>query len=183
MLARERCFLYISINLSYATNKLMSDPARVKADIVPYTAEYSRVVRSWVDSEETYLNVSRGTGFPPPDDVVDSWQRDGVSSYLLFTEGKPVAYGELWIRKLERTVEIVHLIVDQYRRSRGYGTKMLELLFNRAASRPDVSTVLVNLSADASDALGCYLKAGFELAGTSAHVEGLRMMRLVQSGR
>jgi len=159
----------------------MSDPIRIKADIVPYTAEYSRVVRSWLESLETYRDVSRGTDFPPPEDVVDSWQRDGVSSFLLFAEGKSVAYGELWSRRLERAVEIVHLVVDPFKRSRGYGTKMLELLFNRAASRADVSKVLVNLYTDNEEALACYLKAGFELVGTSTHIEGLQMIKPVRS--
>ena len=49
----------------------MSEPARVKADIIPYTAEYSKVVLSWIDSEETYRNLCRGNRFPPTDDLVD----------------------------------------------------------------------------------------------------------------
>ena len=103
----------------------MTEPTRVKADIVPYTAEYSQVVRSWIDSEETYLHLCRSREFPPADDIVDSWQRQKVASYLLFSEGMPVAYGEIWDRRVERAVEIAHLIVDNTRRSRGYGTKML----------------------------------------------------------
>ncbi len=158
----------------------MSEPTRVKADIIPYAAEYSQLVRSWIDSEETFRNVCRGTEFPPPDDIIDSWQRAELAAYLLSSDGKPVAYGELWERKMERAVEIAHLIVDPYKRSRGYGTKMLELLYNRAAARPGITKVLINLYADSEEALGCFLKAGFELTGTARHVQGLQMMRVVR---
>jgi RimJ/RimL family protein N-acetyltransferase len=158
----------------------MSEPTRVKADIVPYTPEYSAVVRSWIDSPETYRLVCRGISFPPPDDIVDSWQRQGVSSYLLFSERRPVAYGELWDRRTEQAIELAHMIVDQYLRSQGYGTKLLQLLYDRAAERPGIARVLINLYHQSPEALSCYLKAGFELVGTTAHVEGLRMSRLVK---
>jgi ribosomal protein S18 acetylase RimI-like enzyme len=161
----------------------MPDPIRVKADLIPYREEYAPVVRSWIDSEETLFNVCRGREFPPADDIVDSWQRDNVSSYVLLSAGRPVAYGELWERKLERAVEIAHLIVDNGKRSRGYGTKILELLYDRAAGRPDVTKVLINLYTESQEALGCYLKAGFDIIGTSEHTQGLRMIRTVHPAK
>jgi ribosomal protein S18 acetylase RimI-like enzyme len=158
----------------------VSEPTRVKADIVPYTAEYSKVVLSWIDSEETYRNLCRGTVFPPTDDLVDSWQREGISSYLLLAFGKPVAYGELWERPLELAVEIAHLIVAPFNRFQGYGTKMLELLYQRAAQRRNVAKVILNFFSGDEVALGCYLKAGFELVSTTNYVAGLRMERMVK---
>ncbi len=158
----------------------MSDSTRIKADIIPYTAEFSAVVRAWIDSEETYFFVCRGKDFPPPDDIVDSWQRREIVSHLLFSENKPVAYGELWHRPLERAIEIAHLIVDPHRRGRGFGTKMVELLYQRAATRSGVTKILANLYNDSTVALGCYLKAGFELIGTADYTMGLRLIRLVR---
>ncbi|MEW5995943.1 MAG: GNAT family N-acetyltransferase [Candidatus Zixiibacteriota bacterium] len=153
---------------------------RVKADIVPYTAEYSRTVLSWINSEETYFNLCKGTEFPPPDELVESWQRDGVSSYLLFAEGRPVAYGELWSRPLELAIEIAHLIVDPMQRGRGFGSKMLGLLYQRAAERPNVAKVILNFYTGDESILGCYLKAGFELVSVGSSEEGMRMERLVK---
>ncbi len=158
----------------------MADRTNVKADLIPYTPEYSGVVRSWIDTEETYQLVCRGISFPPPDDIVESWQREGVKSYLLFSERKPVAYGELWQRQLDQGIEIAHVMVDQYRRSRGFGTKLVQLLYERAATQRGVAKVLVNLYHHSEEALGCFLKAGFELTGTAVHVEGLKLMRLVR---
>jgi ribosomal protein S18 acetylase RimI-like enzyme len=158
----------------------LNEFTRVKADLVPYAAEYSRVILSWIDSEQTCRNLCRATEFPPPDDLVDSWQREGISSYLLFAESKPVAYGELWEKPLETAVEIAHLIVDPYQRSRGFGTKLLKLLYDRAAQRPNVAKVILNLFNSDEIALGCYLKAGFELVGITSYATGLRMVRMVK---
>ncbi len=155
------------------------EPARAKADIIPYSAEYSGQVRSWIESEETYRDVCRGQEFPPPDDIIDSWQRSGMASHLLFSRSKPVAYGELWERPLEMAVEIAHLIVDPFKRTCGYGVKMLELLYQRAAHRENVAKVVLNLYGENEIALGCYLKAGFEIVGTSSYTVGLRMVRMV----
>lgn len=158
----------------------MSEPIRVRADLVPYTAEYSNLVRSWLDSPETFSRVCRGrTDFPPAEDIVDSWQRDGVTAYLLLADRKPVAYGELWERPTEMAVEITHLMVDQFRRSEGLGTRMLKLLCERAAERPGVQKVILFLTGDNEEALGCYMKAGFELVGTTQAVMGLKMVRYI----
>lgn len=157
----------------------MTERTRVKADIVPFSLEYAQVVRSWIDTEETYKNVCRGKDFPPPDDLVESWQRDSVSSYILLWNRKPVAYGELFNRPLEMAVEITHLIVDRFQRSEGYGVKMLDLLYNRAAGRPNVAKVVLNMYGDCEVTLGCYLKAGFIIEATSSYTVGFRMARMV----
>lgn len=158
----------------------MDDPTRVKADIIPYLPEYARTVYSWIDSEETYRNVCRGSEFPPPDDLIDSWQRNGMSAYLLSSHGKPTAYAEIWNRPLDVAVELAHLLVDPARRSQGFGTKMLELLYQRAAQRDNVAKVLINLYGESEEVLGCYLKAGFELLGTTTYTTGLKLIRSVE---
>jgi ribosomal protein S18 acetylase RimI-like enzyme len=158
----------------------MTGPISVRADIIPYAEEYAPVVRSWIDSEETLFNVCRGKEYPPAEDIVVSWQRDDVSSFIMLADRKPVAYGELWTRANERAVEICHLIVEPFKRGNGFGTKMLELLYQRAADRPNTIKVVINLYGENDEALGCYLKAGFELLGTTTHTMGLRMVRIVK---
>lgn len=157
----------------------MDDSTRVKADLIPYSDEYARDVRSWIECEETYKAVCRGNDFPPPDDIVRSWQRQGVSSYILLSDRKPIAYGELWARPLEMAVEINHVLVSPYERDKGYGVKTLELLYNRV-SRKGVAKVLINLWDENEAALSCYLKAGFELLGTAKLGTGLRLVRMIQ---
>lgn len=154
--------------------------SQAKADIVGYTKENSLAVRSWIDSEETWQALSPGREFPPPENVVDSWQSAKVSSYVLMSANKIVAYGELWDKPQRLAVEISHLLVDPFKRGEGYGTKMLELLFQRASRRQGVSQVLINLLGEDQDILSCYLKAGFEIVGTTSHTTGLRLTRVVE---
>ena len=158
----------------------MTESTRAQADIVPYTAEYEQLVRGWIDSEETYRHVCQATDFPPPEDIVGNWQRVDVAAYILLTDRQPVAYGELWDRPVEMGAEIGHLLVDPYKRSRGYGSLMLQLLFERASGRPRVQKVMLHLFGGDEIVLGCYLKAGFELTGTTAAGSGLKMVRLVE---
>ncbi|UCD65020.1 MAG: GNAT family N-acetyltransferase [Candidatus Zixiibacteriota bacterium] len=157
----------------------MSASSHPKADIVPFTKEYSGTVRAWIDSAEVFKDVCRGKNFPPATDIVDTWQRKDVSSYLLFTGGKPVAYAELWSRPNEMAVEVAHLIVDPARRSQGYGSRLLQLLYEQGAARQDVAKIVAHLYSDNRVALGCLLKGGFELAGTTGYTQGLRVVRLV----
>jgi GNAT superfamily N-acetyltransferase len=148
----------------------MSSPSHPKADIVPYTREYAQTVRSWLDTKEALHDVCRGKDFPPPGDIVDTWQRKEVSSYLLFSSGNPVAYAELWN----------NLVVNPTRRKEGFGTRLVELLYEQGAARNDVAKVIINLYNENSAALNCFLKAGFELVGTTTYTQGLRIVRMVR---
>ena len=67
----------------------MTDKTLTKADLVPFTVDYLDDVHSWIESEETYLFVCRGKDFPPDKNIVKSWQRKGINSYLLMSGGKP----------------------------------------------------------------------------------------------
>jgi len=157
----------------------VSKPISVKADIVPYSKDYARVIRSWIDSPKTYRNVCRGNDYPPPQNIVETWQRKGVTSYILFSNNKPVAYGELWNRPHELAYEIAHLIVEPTNRFQGYGTKMLQLLYQRGVSHKGVAKVIINLYKENTAILGCYFKAGFQISSTTTYTEGLRLIRLV----
>lgn len=161
----------------------MNDHTSIKADIIPYTPDYAREVRSWIDSPETLMHLCRSKEFPPAEDIVDSWQRSGVSSFIMSMQGKPVAYGELCERKIEQAVEICHLIVNPRRRDEGLGSKMLQLLYERAATRAGVGRVIINLFTGSQEALACYMKAGFEVASTTVHTEGLVLIRTVQRSK
>lgn len=158
----------------------MVKPITIKADLIPYSDEYDEFIRKWIDCEETFKFVCRGTDFPPPDNIISSWQRSTVKSFLLIDSGKPVAYGELWRREDEMAFEIGHILVEPYKRSLGYGTKLVELLYQRAASRSDIAKVIIKLFEENPIALGCFMKAGFEITGTTSYIAGLRMIRFIK---
>ena len=158
----------------------MADSKAIKADIIPYNSGHSSLVHSRIDNEKCHYNLCLGRGFPPPENLVDSWQRDTVKTYLMVTGSDPVAYGELWSKPFEMAVEIAHLLVDPARRSMGYGTRMIELLFELASQRKELASVHLNLFVDSKEALNCYLSAGFELVGAANYTTGLKMVRMIK---
>ena len=158
----------------------MSNSKTIKADLVPFNLHFDALVLSWIDSEKCYYDLCLGKGFPPPIDLVDSWQKEGVKSYLMYAQGEPVSYGEFWERPFELAVEIAHLLVDPAKRSQGYGTRMVELMFDKACERTDIASVHLNLFVQSKAALNCYLKAGFELVSAANYATGLKMIRMLK---
>jgi RimJ/RimL family protein N-acetyltransferase len=152
----------------------VTESTSAKADLIPFSHSFAQRVASWIDSAETYCNMT-GELTEPPEDVVESWQQVDVKAFLLMAHGQPLAYGEIWDRPVELAAEIGHLIVDPARRGRGYGTKMLQLLTQRAAQNARVRRVILNFHGGDETVLGCYLKAGFELVASGSGGEGLRM--------
>lgn len=75
-------------------------------------------------------------------------------------------------------MEIAHLIVDPSFRSEGFGAKMVDLLFKRGINKPGIAKVVANLYAENPIALGCFMKTGFELVGTTTYTEGLRLVKM-----
>ncbi|MCB2231791.1 GNAT family N-acetyltransferase [bacterium] len=158
----------------------MSDQTRVKADIVRYTAEYARTVHSWIDSEETATNLEIDTDYPPLEEVIEGWQQENMVSYLLLSGSGPVAYAELWYRPAELAIQVRRLLVAPKYRENGFGCKMLLLLCEIAGRRKEVAKVYLTVNWDNRTALGCYLKAGFTVAGTTHDKPGLYLTRLVE---
>lgn len=158
----------------------MSDQTRSKADIVKYTSEYAHAVRSWIDSEDTAASLEVLSEYPPTDDIVDTWQEEHMSSYLLLSANGPVAYAELWDRPAELAIEVRRLLVAPKYRDNGFGCKMLSLLHEIVSRRKDVAKVFITVDWDNRSALGCYLKSGFTVAGTTHDRPGLYLTRIVE---
>jgi len=156
------------------------EPIEIKADLIPYADEFAESIHSWIDSEETFRFVTRGVGYPPSAEVVKTWQREGISSYILFSNQKPIAYGELWTRPNELAIEIAHVVVNPVHRGEGYGVKLINLLYDRVVARGNVIKVTAVVHHDNDSALSCFIKAGFELAGTTKFTKSLKMIKLIK---
>lgn len=161
----------------------MSEPTRVKADIVPYTAEYAATVQGWIDSEETFRALGGHEEYPPADDLVASWQTEQRTSHLLFSNNRPIAFAQLWDHPLEMAVEIEHLLVKPDMRNHGVGSRMLVLLYEFASRWRGLAKVIAHVPQDQPAALACCLKAGFSMEGMSSFKNSIRMLRLVDRRR
>jgi GNAT superfamily N-acetyltransferase len=156
----------------------MADDTKQKADIIPYTAEFSGIVRGWIDSARTARNLGILDGYPPDDSIPERWQKSGVHGFILITGGVPVAYADVVERPPLLAVEFMHVLVEPSVRNQGYGSLMLNLLYDRVAHRREIAKVIINLEGDNKAALGCYFRAGFELAAANQYVAGLTLVRL-----
>lgn len=156
------------------------EPIEIKADLIPYADEYAETIHSWIESEETFKFVTRGVGYPPSNQIVKTWQREGMTSHVLLSNQKPIAYGELWDRPNELATEIAHLIVDPIHRGEGYGVKLIKLLYERVVTRGNVIKVTAVVHHENDLALSCFVKAGFELSGTTKFTKSIKMIRLVK---
>ena len=161
----------------------MTDPTRVKADIVPYTPDYAATVRSWIDSEETFRAVCGQGEYPPPDDLIESWQTEQRTSHLLFSHSRPIAFAQLWDHPLEMAVEIEHLVVKPDMRNQGVGSRMLILLYEFSSRWRGLAKVIAHVPQDNPAALACCIKAGFSMEGMSSFKNSIRMLRLVDRRR
>jgi ribosomal protein S18 acetylase RimI-like enzyme len=168
-----------SADIVYIPILIVMEPIEIKADLIPYADEYAETIHSWIDSEETFKFITRGVGFPPSVEVAKTWQREGMSSYILLSNQKPIAYGELWIRPNELAIEIAHVIVDKAHRGEGYGVKLIKLLYDRVVARGDVIKVTAVVHHENDSALSCFVKAGFELSGTTKFTKSLKMIKLI----
>ena len=89
------------------------------------------------------------------------------------------------------------LAEQAFKRGLGYITKSLDKAIEKgkadqalkdkvlgnikqAQMKREVTRVMINLYNDNEIALGCYLKAGFELVGTATHTMGLKMVRVIR---
>lgn len=148
------------------------------ADIISFTEAYSALVRSWVDSERTYRQLGGRGDWPPSDELITGRQTNQMDAYVLVADRRPVAYAELWPQPQQMALEVRWLLVDPQRRDEGFGSKMLEMLWQRASNRRGIARLVITLEGENREALGCYLRAGFSISGTTGS-PGLTLHRLV----
>ena len=96
----------------------------------------------------------------PTSQTFAEWHADpDVEAYLL-SDGRPVAYGELWVSTTEDEVELGRLIVAPDQRRRGVGRTLVTRLVHEARGL-GVSTAWVRVVPENVAALRCYQGAGF----------------------
>ena len=148
------------------------------ADIIPYTDSYAALVRNWIDSERTYRRLGGRGDWPAPDELITGRQLNDMKAYVLIEQRWPVAYAELWPRPQQMALEVRWLLVDPTRRNDGLGSKMLDMLWHRASDKRGIARLVITLEGENREALGCYLRAGFTISGTTG-TPGLTLHRLV----
>jgi ribosomal protein S18 acetylase RimI-like enzyme len=101
----------------------------------------------------------------PSAEVLEWWQPDYVQPWLMLgPDGRPVAYGELWVDDEEDEVELARLIVAPDLRGRGLGKELTQALMAKTAGT-GMATRMLRVVPDNAVAIGCYLACDFEPLG------------------
>ena len=130
--------------------------------LLEFRESYTREVVRWATSiKEVRLWAGSASGWPVDVSVFRRWHADpDVKPDVLWNEGVPVGYGEVWIDEAEQEVELAHIVVRPASRGRDVGRRFVRLLLEQASlwGLPDA---FVRVVPDNSVALACYRAAGF----------------------
>ena len=137
---------------------------------VPFTEDAAELVASWATTPDDARFWVSATVSPVSAETVAAWGRaDDVLPRMLVVDGRPVAYGELWIDDEEREVELARLIVDAKLRGQRLGRTLVGHLTREARGHyPDV---FLRLQPDNAAAEACYRAAGFVRVDAEAERE------------
>ncbi|WP_440067795.1 GNAT family N-acetyltransferase [Streptosporangium sp. OZ121] len=130
-------------------------------DLLPFAAAHATTVAGWPASPREVAMWCGRHEFPLPARVVTDWQQgEDVRSHMLFAQGDPLGYGELWVDTEEGEIELARIIVAPGVRGRGIGR---ELVRGLAALARDAgyANVFMRVHPDNDRALRCYRGAGF----------------------
>jgi RimJ/RimL family protein N-acetyltransferase len=148
-------------------------PARLRAlQLRPFDPGRAVLVVSWVGgAQETRWLAPRST--PPLTAAkVRAWAGPGRDPLMLVApdEPQPLAYGEVNVLN-ERRHEywLGHLIVDPRRRGGGLGTRLTELLLQRAFGHHRARRVSLVVFPENAAAIACYRAAGMREDGFEVH--------------
>jgi ribosomal protein S18 acetylase RimI-like enzyme len=132
-------------------------------DLVEFDGKYAAAVAEWPTSAAESLHWCGRSEFPVVPDVIAAWSiPEDARTYLLFDDGEPVGYGELWLDSDENEVELARLIVAPDRRSQGVGRKLVQGLTGLAQQQPCAGVIFLRVHPDNSRAAKVYLAAGFQ---------------------
>ena len=131
--------------------------------LIPFEAAHADTVLSWPQGPSE-LAAWAALDAPPDASIFTKWHADpDISGHVLLDEGKPVAYGEVWAERDERSVEFARILVAPRHRRRGVGTKLMDMLLAHA-SGDWVESFWLRVVPDNRPALELYRSLGFERA-------------------
>jgi ribosomal protein S18 acetylase RimI-like enzyme len=135
----------------------------------PLSFEFGRVraadvavVASWARSQqEARFWAGSKAEWPVRASDLHEWHADpDVRPYVLLADGRPIAYGEIWLDHQEQEVELARLIVRPDLRGRGIGRHLVRNLKEMAAST-GLPVAVMRVMPENASALTCYARSGF----------------------
>ncbi len=136
----------------------------------PFRPGTARAIASWARTERELDDWASLAESPTPRDF-ERWHGvPDVHAFILEEAERVIGYGEIWIERAEREVELARIIVAPERRGRGFGAILVQRLIERAAAHP-VDTAWVRVVPGNGPATACYARSGFEPASRELQQE------------
>ena len=128
--------------------------------LIAFDDTYARAILTW-PRNRCELSFWASLDDRPDVSVFSDWHADeDVSAFVLLEERTPVAYGEIWREREERSVELARILVSPTRRRCGIGSRLIRLLMRRGAFA-ELEAFWVRVVPENQAALGCYASLGF----------------------
>jgi ribosomal protein S18 acetylase RimI-like enzyme len=134
----------------------------MRVELSDFSDDCAREIAGWpIDADEARLWAGDCAAVPFEPDQFRRWHADpDVHPFVGLCQGGLVAYGELWIDRIEREIELARIIVDPAQRGQGVGRSFVNALAKRAAGFK-LRQLTLRVFSDNLRAIACYRAAGF----------------------
>jgi ribosomal protein S18 acetylase RimI-like enzyme len=128
-----------------------------------FEREHAAVVAGWALSAQEVSLLCGRDAFPFPAELLNSWPKvaDDIAQYLLLDGETPIGYGELWLDDEEDEVELARIIVAPGHRGKGFGTRLVQALLDRAVKLGH-SNIFLRVRPGNTPAIRTYERVGFK---------------------
>ena len=155
----EKAFGFVAKYLARA-QRAMTQPGRLR--LADFKSDHGRVIVGWVSSAgELRVWAGADVPFPPAAALFPGWHADSDAHPCVLFDGEElVAYGETWVDREGKEIELARIIVAPARRGKGLGEAFTRLMMARAADI-EIDDVFVRVMPENRAAIECYENVGF----------------------
>jgi diamine N-acetyltransferase len=106
------------------------------------------------------------------EEIISDRERNGV---VIYSDDSVVGFADYGFVPSEQAYQILHFMIDQNHRRRGYGEQGLRLLITELCQKPDCERIGISyMSFNDTGAIELYEKVGFEELPTKDDTHGTR---------
>lgn len=144
----------------------------MKIELMPFATNIAPTIASWVSDDISLLWLAPRTPPPLTPRKVLDWHGVGKTALLAYIEGEDSACGYAEINQTKSKpyeLWLGHIIVAPQRRSRGIGSRFVEMLLDESFESFGAQMVSLVVFPDNVAAIRCYQRCGFAVTREECH--------------
>ena len=144
----------------------------MKIELLPFATHCAPMIAAWVSDDISLLWLAPRTPPPLTPQKVLDWHGAGKTALLAYVEGEdaPCGYAEInQTRSKPYELWLGHIIVAPQRRSRGIGSRFVDMLLDEAFESFGAQTVSLVVFPENVAAIRCYQRCGFAVTREECH--------------